>query len=175
MDELDGDSVTSNTPTDKKCCPYEAWTVVVLRICYGIMLLVWLVLIVWFKLYRLEASWLLWIPVGVFLVAMWNAPFLTYEVESEMSKVVYFPMIIVVGLALFSWMSKDYSGNGAIFGTGVLIAMVLVMISLLDVWTERRWVSVYKHGKSMLQTMSITIMITLVVSFGIASTGPHLP
>jgi hypothetical protein len=47
----------------------------------------------------------------------------------------------------------------------MILAIMLSMISLIDVWVEPKWLSIVKHIKSILQTASLALLIYALYMF----------
>ena len=71
----------------------------------------------------------------------------------------YFAFGLLIVVPLLTWLSKDYVGNRQKFINILIAALILAMLGLLDVWVTKKWLSTVKHTKSVLQTMSLILII----------------
>jgi len=130
-----------------------------------ILIIIWIAIILIFKLNKLSAKILLLIPIILFGFTFFNSKNLSEDVEEEMSRIILFPMMVVVGLSLFTWMHNNFLGDKNLFMKAIFIAIILIMFSSYDLWTTSKNLFIIKHLSSGLQTMAITIMIVVIISF----------
>ncbi len=161
-----------------KCNPkgsYSPTTVSRIRFVYGLAILFWIILILTLRLYVTKVVWFLVVPLIFFILGFINASVINSSVEDEMFKASYLSLGLILALALFTWMSKDYKGNARQFTTIVIIALTLSLLTVIDVWMSKQWLTVYKHAKSCMQTMSICLLIYAMLLYCTNRTGVSLP
>lgn len=146
--------------------PYECYKVEVVRCLYVVFILVWIVTIYALLIYKLPYSYILVIPVIFFIAAMINARDLSEEVESEMSRIIFFPLMIVVSVNIVAWIGKDYIGNLKLTIRCIIVAIVFLLISSYDFWVHRDYLFAYRHAQSAFETMAITLIIYVVIIYG---------
>jgi len=157
------DDIVPKRNIKKKCYSQRrSWSV---KVIYIILIIIWIAIVLLFQLYKLSAKILLLIPILLFIFTIFNSKNLSEDVEEEMTRIILFPMMVVVGLALFTWMHTNYLGDKNLFMKAIFIAIILIMFSSYDLWTSRKNLFVVKHLSSGLQTMSLTIMIIVIISF----------
>lgn len=132
---------------------------------YIIAILVWFLIICYFELYTSRAAIFLWIPFIVFLIGWSNSADLSPEIEEDMFKASYLSVGLVLSLPLMTWMSKDFNGSRQMFTSVIIVTMVLTLLTLIDIWVAKRWLSVYKHGRSCLQTMAVCLFIFALITY----------
>jgi hypothetical protein len=134
---------------------------------YIIALVFWIFIICIFGLYDTDVpGWvILSIPLVVFFTGYSNAHHLTVEVEHENFQSNYFTIGLVLILPLLTWVKKEYHGDSERFIRILIFAIIVILLSLLDVWVEKKYLSVAKHAKSVLQTLAITLIIYALYSF----------
>lgn len=142
---------------------------------YGIAIIVWIFIVIYFRLYTVGGSIILWIPIIAFLVGLYNINDLTVEVEDEMFKTSYLSVGLLLALPLLTWMNKDYEGDKAQFTCVIVIAMCLTLLTFIDVWVPRGMLSVYKHARSCLQTMTISLLIYALVTYYLSRRPGPIP
>lgn len=157
------DDIIPKKKTKKKC--YSERKTSYVRIIYIILIIVWIFIIYFFKLNQLSAKLFLLIPILLFLFTVFNATNLSEDVEEEMSRIILFPMMVVVGLSLFTWMHEKFEGDRDLFMKAIFISVILIMLASYDLWISRKNLFIIKHLSSGLQTMAITIMIVVIISF----------
>lgn len=140
-----------------------------IRNVYAVSLLVWVILVIFLGLVRSAMSVLdyliLLIPVAIFIFGIINASGITTEVEDSVFEADFLSLGLVIVLPLLAWISRDYGGNRQFFIRVIVTALILSMLSLLDIWMSARMLFIAKHSKSALQTMAITLLIYALYTY----------
>lgn len=133
--------------------------------------LLWSLIIILLKLYQTGIlGWIiLIIPYLVFFIGFSHIPAISVEVEEDMFKINYLSLGLIIVLPLLAWINKDYRGDKSRFILIVVVAMILNLLSLLDIWVSREWLSVAKHAKSSLQTMAIVLLSYVLYMYYLGS------
>ena len=133
----------------------------IIKIIYIIGLLFWLFLIIFLNLNCLPLLGIIFllIPIIMFLLGFINSSSLTIEMEEELFKANFLTIGLIIALPLLIHISKEYCGDKCQFITVVFLSLVFSLLSLLDFWTRRKWLTVSKHIKSTFQTIAITLFI----------------
>ena len=126
------------------------WT----RVVYVIAIVIWLIIIIYTKFYTLQASFILVIPFFVFIIGIINASYLCTDVEEYMFAANFLTIGLLLALPLLNWTSKGYNGCKKTFTLIIILAITFSILSMYDIWVPKKWLSVYKHGRSCLQTLS---------------------
>jgi hypothetical protein len=155
----------------KKLYPEEVSTYV--RLVYISGLVLWIAIVVYFRLYQTDVTgWIiLFIPPFIFLTGYANCDQLSREVEEHNFQANYFTIGLLLIVPLLTWVNKDYHGDKEKFVSILVLAIIIVLVSLLDVWVKRDYLSVSKHLKSALQTIAIALFIYALYSYYIDN--PH--
>lgn len=135
------------------------------QIVYLVMGVVWFLLIVALRLDLLGYPWLLFLPFLVFGISTYNLGYITHEVEDEMFKASYLSIGLILAFWFIQWMSERYQGNKRQFASIVNTSLVLTLLTFVDIWFDRESISVLKHLRSCLQTLSITLFILGLLLF----------
>lgn len=143
------------------CKYYSEETVEQIQFVYIISLVIWLLIICVFQLYRSDlVGWvILAIPPIIFLAGYSNSYYLCEDVERENFQSNYFGVGLLLILPLLTWVNTDYKGDRKKFTRVLVLAVIIVMLSLLDVWVRKDYLSVCKHVKSSLQTIALVLLI----------------
>lgn len=163
---------------DKK--NYSPYIASYVRMLYVIYMIIWTGIIIWFELYITDiVGWLvLFIPYIIFAFGFCNAECLCREVENHMYRNNYLTIGLIIVLPLLTWISKDYKGatlrETKRFKAFVVLAIILIILSMLDIWVPRNWLSVHKHGKSALQTLALTLLVFAFYNYYIMCPEPGL-
>jgi len=169
MDICDEADVIHCECCNDKC--YDDDKIKTVRWIYIIFIIIWICTIYFFSIYKIKYAIILMLPIILFIIAIINAPYLCEEVESELFKIIYFPMIIIVSINLFSWLSKDNINDGKILIRCIFISIVFLLLSSLDIWMNKKWIFAYRHVQSAFELMSVTLIIFVVIIYGISYTS----
>jgi hypothetical protein len=141
---------------------------------YLLGVIVWGIIIVIFALYCTDIiGWIiLLLPFVVFFFGYINATEVTLDIEEEIFQSDYLSVGLLIILPLLTWMNRDYTGDNSRFTTIIVLAIIITLFSLIDIWVNRDWLSVERHIKSVLQTFSIVLLIYALYMFYVKM--PHL-
>ena len=160
-------------PGSGPCGPPSDDQVYYIRILYLIFIILWLGMA--YLLYSgedLVEIVILCIPFIVFAIGFINCGVITKDVEDTLFDVNYISIAVLVMVPLLTWLSKDYNTEGRYrFVTIIIIAMMLALISLIDIWVPRKWLSLVKHFKSICETLAVIMIIFALYTYYIES--PH--
>lgn len=165
MSECEPDTSEHDKPSSKHEQPYSYCTVYWIRAVYILAIIIWVLLICYFRLYITPAAFVLWLPVIVFAIGLTQMDKVSVEVEKDMFKTSLLSVGLILALPLLGWMSRDYSGDRGHYVSIIILAMVISLLTLIDVWVEKKWLPVYKHYRSCLQTMALTLLIYAVITY----------
>lgn len=130
---------------------------------YIIGIILWIILVIVFCISSVKVGILgyiiLFIPIVIFAVGAFNSNKITYDVEDSVFNANYLSLGLLITIPLLAWVSKNYPGDRSWLISLAILAIVLSLFSMIDVWVTRRWMSVVKHCKSILQTMSLILII----------------
>lgn len=148
-------------PPLKTGSPYSPEVVANLRLTYIIAALIWIVVMGWLGLYRTDImGWLiLLIPFGLFAFAICNLDDVTDDMEDEVFQANYLTVGLLIILPLLTWMNKDYGGDKSRFISMLVMVIIFILLSMLDIWVKRGWLSVVRHVKSTLETFALVLLI----------------
>lgn len=168
---MDNPDETKHDPikTTKK---YSAKKVSVIRWIYILSILLWLFLAWYLELYKTYGIGyiILGIPIFFYLIGLYNADKLTVEVEEKTCAVSYISISLLIVIPLVAWVDKNYSGNQWYMSKIIVVAVVLALISLIDIWVRPKWISAVRHIKSTLQTASLSLLVFALFTY---YTGQH--
>jgi len=154
-----------------KHCYYTKQIIFWIRIIYVIFIILWTILIWYFKFYKLKAWFILLIPYLVFTIGIFNVSVLSTDVEEEMFRANFLSVGLILALPLLNWTNKDYNGDRRLFSTIIILALVFSILSLFDIWVSRKWLSVNKHVRTSLQTLSLTLIMFGLIEYFLCKEG----
>ena len=137
---------------------YSPDTVYYLQIMYIIAIIVWIAIISFLRLYETSFfGWLiLLIPILFFLMAFCSLSGITREVEKFMFQhdFLQFGYIVIVVVLIWDKTIDDEK----VFNL-VSIGIVLLVLSMLDIWTTENKLVYMKHFQSIVQTIAAVVLI----------------
>lgn len=134
---------------------------------YIASILIWLLLLWALSLYTTDfvGYCILAIPVVVYAIGYFNASSLTVEVEESVFSLSYLSIAILIVLPIFAWVNKDFGGDKQFLVRIMIVAIILAMLSLIDIWVRPKWLSVVRHIKSVLQTAALTLLVFALYTY----------
>lgn len=146
---------------------YSTNKVFYIRSFYILAIVLWIVLIAVLRLYLTDLLGLiiLLLPLLIFFFGFYNAPDLSRDIEDEIFRANFLSIGLIIILPLLTWMNQSFSGDKKRFFSILAVALILSMVSVLDVWTKRGWLSVTRHVKSSLQTISLALFIYAIYEY----------
>ena len=143
------------------------------KLVYAAAIVVWIFLIFWLSLYRshMLSIILLLFPLILFFVGILNSNVVTEEVEKSIFKTNYGGVGFLFLVPLLAWVSKDYTGDNEWFTTLLMVAIVLILFSLVDVWVKKKWFRTYRHAISAIQTMGLFLIIYSLQEYYLSGVG----
>jgi len=148
-----------------KCQKYNTDVIFWTRIIYITAIVIWLIIIIYTGFYKLKAAFVLIIPLVIFGIGIFSISSLTAEVEDYMFTANFLTVGLLLALPLLNWTSKNYSGSKQTFTLIIVLAITLSILSMYDIWVTKKWLSVYKHARSCLQTLSLTLVIFGLIEY----------
>lgn len=141
----------------------------IIKIIYLIGIVLWTILIWYMKFYKTGKLGyiILIIPLFVYLFGFINSNKITVEVEDSLFSANYLSVGLLIVVPLLSWVdSKEKENkNKVMVIESMLIAIVLSLLSLVDIWVSPKWLSTVKHIKSILQTAAVTLLVFSLYMF----------
>lgn len=136
---------------------YDDVTVKQIQMIYIIATIIWIVVIIffgWFKT-NIIGLILLAIPLGVFAINYYNSKYHTTDLESEMFHGNFLSFAFLITSVLINW--KKVGDKRKIFKI-LMVSLVLIMLSLVDIWVDRENLILIKHIRTILQTSALLLL-----------------
>lgn len=140
---------------------YDDETVRQIQIVYILAAIIWVVLIFVCGWYKTKPIGLLFlsIPLFVFAINYHNAIYHTVDLESEMFEGNFLSFGFLITIILINW--KKIGDKRRIFKI-LMISLIMIMLSLIDIWVDRENLILVKHVRTILQTTAL-----LLLSYGL--------
>lgn len=160
-------SISHHVDNNKKDKYYSKSKVTYIRNIYLIGSIFWILLVSCLSLHRISCVTLaiIVIPLLVFLLGYYSCSSLNREIEDEMFKANFLTIGLIIALPLLLHVSKEYTGNANQMNLIIILSLIFSLLSLLDIWIRKKWLSVTKHIRSVLQTFALTLFILALYLF----------
>jgi len=143
-----------------------------IKLLYILGIILWIALIMSFGLFQKQPLVLcvLSIPFFIFIFNYYNVNNITTGMEDILYKVNYLSIALVVVVPLITWFNNNglkemHAITRKKFMSIIITALIFTLLSLLDIWVNEKYISVLKHIKSILQTISLTLIIYALYSY----------
>src|SRR5581483_10355498 len=113
------------------------------------------------------------IPIVIFFISMLSLDSLNIHVEENMFRFNVLSTGLIIILPLLALITKDFKGDHHLMNTVILLAIVLILLAMIDVWVPEKWISIVNHIRSIFQTGSLTLILFALYLY--YSTMDHLP
>ena len=148
----------------KRTTTYSAKCARDIQIAYLIAVIVWIVIIIVCHFHETDALGyvILAIPIIVYGVNFINACEVTKEVEDDMLKGNFLSFAFLVAIILINWSKIE---NKAKYFKILFIALILLMLSLVDVWVKPHQMPLMRHVRSIFHTASLALLVYALYSY----------
>ncbi len=136
---------------------YHKDTVRQIQISYIIASILWVLLIFICRLYETGPIGLLilTIPLVIFAINYQNASKHTTDLESEMFQGNFLSFGFLITSILINWQKLDDKRK---YFKLLMIALILLMLSLVDIWVDKDNFIIIKHIRSILETSALLLL-----------------
>lgn len=151
----------------KKMC-YNPDIAITIQGIYILATVLWIVFVYWCELYK-DFDWFMLlfvlIPPIVFIIGYYNACQVTLEIEDEVLGANYLSFGFLITIILLNWNSPIPANNKNKFFKLLVVAFVMIMLSMIDVWVRKEYMSVVKHIRTILQTAALVLLSIALYSY----------
>ncbi len=129
-----------------------------IQVTYIIAAIIWSVMIFVLGFYKttILGYIILAIPLIVFGINYANLSSVTKELESEMLKGNFLSFAFLVAIIIINWTKIEDKGK---YFRIMFIALILLMLSLIDIWVSPDKMSLMRHIRTIFHTTSITLIV----------------
>jgi hypothetical protein len=138
---------------------YDNITIIRIKFVYIVAIMFLCILILELKLYDNKISWFFLVPFSFLTISFLNAANITKKVEDEMFKATFLSISLILALALFTWMNNNFAGDKRKFSIILITAIILSLLTVIDVWVSEEWLPVYRHIRSAIETIAVCLLI----------------
>jgi len=142
---------------------------IIIIIIYSFGIILWIYIIYYFKMLPSKDNIdfiIIIVPIFLFILAIFSSSGITPSVEQFMFRGNILSLGLVISLPLLSWVVDKYLGSDRkTFVQMMSIAIILSMITLVDIWVPEKYLYIVKHIKSILQTIAVFILMICLYRF----------
>lgn len=156
-EELESKNNSSEEPCDKYNCDIKG----AIEYVYIIAAVAWVVLTIVLDLWRHDdlIVWLILIlPLVIFAINYLSLGDFSCKMEEQMFRGNFLSFGFLVAIILINWNSPLGHQDKTEFFKILIVAFILLMLSLVDLWVGEKRMPVVKHIKTSLHTASLTLL-----------------
>jgi len=147
----------SKKKKSEKKCDHDQDKIDQIKIFYLIAIILWVIIILWLQLYKTDlVGWIfLLLPVAVYFVNFSNLDQCTKEVEENMFDGNFLSFAFLISVILINW---NKTANKGKYFRLLTISLVMIMLSLVDLWVSKKSLILTKHIRSIFQTTALFLL-----------------
>jgi hypothetical protein len=134
---------------------------------YAVAIVLWVIILLALKIR--PDDWVEWslilLPVILFSMGIAFAKTMSVRMEEYMNRSNLITLGLVIALPLLDWIVKYHEGDRQSFIVACGVAIILSMLTLIDVPVPDNKVYIIKHLRSILQTYAVVILIISLYKF----------
>jgi len=140
-----------------------------IQLIYLIFIVIWVFIVIIVKLYTIKgvAPFLLFLPLIVFFSGIQAGPYVKEEDEEGVFEASFLAIGLLVLVPLLNWMRDGYGGDCRQFIQMILVGISLTLLSVLDVWTCRKYMRLNRHIRLCFETMAVTIFLIVINEYAL--------
>lgn len=145
---------------DEHSCKYDSTSIENVRLIYLFAIVLWIIIIIYLGLYNTDFTGgvILFIPIVYYIFSMFSVHECDGNIESEIFQ---YDVFLFGGALIAILVSNRYSEYSSYFYKLIFVGVLLAALSITDIFTSSRNLSLYKHIKVILQTASTFVFVYL--------------
>ena len=145
---------------DEESCKYDHSSINTLRLVYIFAIILWIVIIWYLELYNTDfiGGLILFIPIIYYIISMYSLTQCDHNIENEIFQ---YDVFLFGGALIAILISNKYSQYASYFYKLIFVGVFLAALSITDIFTSSKNISLYKHIKVILQTASTFVFVYL--------------
>jgi hypothetical protein len=105
------------------------------------------------------------IPYIAFIISLLSISKITEDQDTNMTKASYLSMGVVLMIPVINWITNEIPQYSSLI-TGIFImSLCFSLVTFIDIWLPRDYMSLYYHFRSTFQVMSVTLLIYSLTIF----------
>lgn len=130
---------------------------------YFFAMTAWTFLVLVMNLFRNDSFFLIFLPYLVFIINIFNADTVDAE-EVKTFQGTFLSIGLIVMVSILGW----FHGMGQLSRQEIsllLLSLALSLVAHIELGVPAKYYGVYRHYRSILQTLSITIFLIVIVNY----------
>ena len=141
---------------------YEDEVKIAIQALYLLAIFVWVVFILYFEIDKemdIVVLFFLSIPIILYIISFFSVNILTRESQEGVLNANYLSFGFLIVIIMINWNSpnKDLIDHSN-FLKLILIAFILIMLSMLDIWVSEKWLPLVIHIRTIILTAALVIL-----------------
>lgn len=154
---------------------YEDEVKIAIQAVYLLAIFIWVVFILYFEIDRemdIVILFFLAIPIVLYIISFFSTNILTRDNHEGVLNANYLSFGFLIVIIMINWTSpnKDLIDHSN-FLKLILIAFILIMLSMLDIWVSEKWLALVIHIRTILLTAALVILSMSLYIFYLNHTG----
>ena len=139
---------------------YDCNTVTYIQVVYIIAALVWTLMIYILDLWKSDyiVFFILLLPLVIYIINFLALADFTCSMEEQMFRGNFLSFGFIVAIVLINWNTPLGHDNKTEFFKILIVAFILLMLTLVDIWVNKEKMSIVKHIKTSIHTASLTLL-----------------
>lgn len=149
---------------------YPEENIIIIRFLYITFSFIWILIVYSLDLYvhsDYPGKIILSLPLVIFLINFFTCEYLDERSEASLYPINYLTIGLLMMFPLINWVTKS-NLKFAIqkpFPQTMFLGLILILISVIDIWVPPKWLSIILHYKSSLITISLILILHGFYSF----------
>lgn len=114
-------------------------------------------------LFAIEAM-IICLPLVIISFNLYNMDKIGPDEELLVFNMNYLTIGLIIVVPLLTWIYDKSKANNQLV-TALMVCIALILLSVLDVWVTKEYLSIVKHARSVIQTLAIFLLVYVVFLF----------
>jgi small-conductance mechanosensitive channel len=141
-----------------------------IRSLYIIFIIIWIIIVAYFRLYTQGIVLILFLPPIIFLIAAANIQHMNHSSANDIFAVTFIFVGIVFALPLLKWLSNKEHVDFNFISHIIVLAIMLLMISYIHICVSPEFSRIWRHGRSCLEIMAVILFIYVLSMYFVKPT-----
>lgn len=148
----------------KEILKYNENQVYNVKCIYIFFSILWIFIIFIFKLYASSGFFIIFIPFILFFIAFNNAESFTNEICNNTFQTTFIAIGLLLAIPMLSYIDKSHKSTHNLKEL-LILSMIFILSTYYHVWCSNNNLYIWKHCKSCLETISVTLFIYVLVTY----------
>lgn len=134
---------------------------------YLIAILIWVLIVIFFRLFDgdIISCIIILLPIVIFALNYCFVGGVDTTLEEQLFQINYLSLGVLLVLPMLSWINGGKGQRKDKFIRILVLSIILSMLSMIDIWVSREWLSFVVHLKSIFETVALILMIYALYTY----------